>query len=180
MRTHTSHFELLPLAIQYYVGGRFLALQLQTPVAGNLLHHAIELFLKAALSDISIKRLRAKKEFGHDLTKLWAEYCIRVKEQNQLHTKTINDINKFEEIRYPSEHREELALHMAVFRQPDGKSMGQLNAYAFVLEEVDSLISYILNFPKLAQHISLVTNPLPEYSKRCLLESNRHPILSGA
>jgi hypothetical protein len=89
----------LPLAIQYYVGGRFLALQLQTPVSGNLLHHTVELFLKAALSDIPIKRLRSKKEFGHDLSKLWAHFCVRVKQQNPLHTKTINDINQFEEIR---------------------------------------------------------------------------------
>lgn len=177
MRTHTSQFEFLPLGLQYYVGGRFLALQLQTPVAGNLLHHAIELFLKAALSDLPIKKLRSRKDFGHDLLKLWAEFSQRSGGSNEQHVKAINDINKFEEIRYPSENVEELSLHLAIFRQKDGKNMGPSEAYSFVLEEVDSLVSFILSYPKISGFINNMTAHFSELSKNSLLEANKYPII---
>jgi hypothetical protein len=35
---------------QYYIAGRFAAFAWFHPVAGNLFHHAIEMYLKGALS----------------------------------------------------------------------------------------------------------------------------------
>jgi hypothetical protein len=42
--------HLFLLGSQYYIAGRFLTLAQTIPVAGNLLHHAIEMCLKGALT----------------------------------------------------------------------------------------------------------------------------------
>ena len=39
-------FVYLRIAIQYYVVGRHAALRGQMPVAGNVVHHAVEMLLK--------------------------------------------------------------------------------------------------------------------------------------
>lgn len=41
-------------AAQYYVAGRLTARAELIPIYGNLLHHAVEMFLKAALLDRSL------------------------------------------------------------------------------------------------------------------------------
>lgn len=177
MRTHITHYELLPLALQYYIGGRFLALQLQMPVSGTLLHHAVEFFLKAALTDIPIKELRSKKYFGHDLVKLWSAFCSRVPEKAPLHeqyNKAINDLNRFEEIRYPKESPQGEAVAIVIKRQPNGKNIFHNNTYAFVLEEVDSLIAYITELPQLMQQYRMLRDSLPPASRQCLVEANMY------
>ena len=46
----TEWEEFFRTAGQYYVAGRYAAFAGFIPVTGNLLHHAIELFLKGGLS----------------------------------------------------------------------------------------------------------------------------------
>jgi len=62
------------LATQYYISGRLAAKCFLVPVYGNLLHHAVEMFLKAVLvGTLSIDEMKNKK-YGHDLTALWARF----------------------------------------------------------------------------------------------------------
>jgi hypothetical protein len=56
---------------QYYVAGRFAVIAQLSPVAANLLHHAIEMLLKGELAHLDEKQ---RKDMGHDLTKLWPAY----------------------------------------------------------------------------------------------------------
>jgi hypothetical protein len=57
---------------QYYVAGRYAAFAGLNPVAGNLLHHAIENFLKGVLS--KTKTLDELKKLGHKLPDIWAVF----------------------------------------------------------------------------------------------------------
>ena len=64
--------QFAQLAVQYYVAGRYAAIAQLIPVLGNLLHHAIEMSLKAALADhMTLQQLR---NLSHDLTKVWAQF----------------------------------------------------------------------------------------------------------
>jgi hypothetical protein len=88
-------------ACDYYIAGRFAAFSGLNPVVGNLLHHAIEMYLKGALAKTkSLTEL--DKSFKHDLPKLWEAF----KEQtNDAELKrfdaTIEELHRFEDIRYP-------------------------------------------------------------------------------
>ena len=42
-------YRFCDLATQYYIAGRLAARAAQAPVYGNLLHHAVEMYLKGAL-----------------------------------------------------------------------------------------------------------------------------------
>jgi len=88
------------LATQYYVTARWATFTVAGTVAGNLFHHAIELYLKGDLSrSVSQRDLR---KYGHNLKRLWKDYT-------QKHSASalsgfdscIKDLHKFETIRYP-------------------------------------------------------------------------------
>ena len=61
----------LKLGIQYYTAARWAALAKLMPVCGNLYHHAIEMFLKARLSQNYTLEQLSHHHFSHKLDKLW-------------------------------------------------------------------------------------------------------------
>jgi len=95
-------FEFCRYGIQYYAAGRWSELMRHIPVYGNLLHHALEMFLKAALTrqHVSLKDL---KDMGHDLNRLWTEFKKRLAGNDSLaeYDGLILELDKFEDIRYP-------------------------------------------------------------------------------
>src|SRR5262245_47522946 len=92
--------EFFRMGLDYYAAGRFAAIGGLYSVAGNLLHHAVEMLLKGALSDV----LSEKQRFGfrHRLDELWKEYK-RHSGDATLNTfdSALLGLDKFEEIRYP-------------------------------------------------------------------------------
>jgi hypothetical protein len=58
--------EFFKMAGQYYVVGRFAAFAGLIPITGNLLHHAVEMFLKGGLSKNGVSLVDLKK-MGHNL-----------------------------------------------------------------------------------------------------------------
>jgi hypothetical protein len=101
--------QAIRYAIQYYVSGRFAAASGFTPVLANLLHHAVELMLKACLAyDDSVAQIRrygnSRNGYRHNLPLLWSEF----KRRNLAVTRPgfdqiIDALHKFEEIRYPEQ-----------------------------------------------------------------------------
>src|SRR5260221_7699546 len=74
--------QFLNLGIQYYTAGRSAVLAELIPVAGNLFHHAIEMLLKARLSQkLSLKEL-CKRPFGHRLSSLWDAFKAEFPAEN--------------------------------------------------------------------------------------------------
>lgn len=171
---YASPFEFAPLAVQHYVAGRMLALQLQLPVAGNVLHHAVELMIKAALAqEVLYDSLRY--EYGHKLVPLWEKFQDVYRAMPE-HRPTIEDLDRFEEIRYPREAGGTTSTHCAIFRDPHGRRTGSPGAYSLILEDVDALVSSILSERRVAFFFSNEWNLLPPFSRQCLLEGNRHPL----
>src|SRR5262249_6364770 len=94
---------LMDYGFQYYVAARYAVRARLSPVAGNQFHHAIELFLKARVSQ-SMSSTDMKKKFRHDLKALW----IAFKSEFPLYDLTrfdqaIEEVDQFETIRYPDE-----------------------------------------------------------------------------
>ena len=93
--------------LQYYVAGRFATANRFTPVCANLLHHAVELLLKACLSnDDSRETIEnygdRKRGYGHNILLLWDAF----KEKQTAPVPVEFDaivaaLHDFEEIRYP-------------------------------------------------------------------------------
>jgi hypothetical protein len=171
---HASAFEFVPLALQHYVAGRMLALQLLIPVAGNVLHHAVELTFKAALADVvPLKAL--KFDYSHNLPRIWKRFQEEYGAQVE-HDQTIDDLHRFDEIRYPGPSGGSTAHHCSIFRDVQGRRMGSPGAYSLVLEDVDALMSDVLSNRKVSFLFRNDVAQLPSFSLQCLLERNRHPI----
>jgi hypothetical protein len=93
--------EFFRYGCQYYVAGRYGVFAALMPVAANLHHHGIEMLLKGALSKtMTLKDMKDK--LGHRLEKTWVEFKTVAKDSSlSRFDKVIDELNKFEEIRYP-------------------------------------------------------------------------------
>jgi hypothetical protein len=94
--------------LQYYVAGRFATANRFTPVCANLLHHAVELLLKACLShDDSreiIEKYGDRRVYGHNILLLWAAFKKRQTALVPVEFDVIvAALHDFEDIRYPEE-----------------------------------------------------------------------------
>lgn len=141
--------SLFELATQYYASGRYAALSGILPVCGNLLHHAIEMYLKGALA--RSLDLTAMRKLGHDLTQIWerAKQSYPALDVASFDV-TINRLSPFERIRYPDAVLREGA-HMRLTRlrdewlpMPDNPTRPAPH-YDLVLEDVDELVKAIFD-----------------------------------
>jgi len=142
--------QYLPLARDYYVAGRFLFWQHQV-VSGNLLHHAIELFLKHDLvqdaSDVSEHR-------HHELNVLWEEFKVaHPGDPLAQWDRVVADLNQWEELRYggftPSTDDERRGRSRAMVFHPhhepaDVESDEEHDVYVLCLDDVDQLVAAIV------------------------------------
>ena len=139
--------------IQYYVAGRFAAASGFTPVLANLLHHAVELFLKACLAyNDPVDRIReygsAKRGYRHNLPLLWSEFKKRTPGQLAPEfDRIIDELHKFDEIRYPEQLIEGGATILTdLFTNEVQQSLGREQReplYLLKLPEVDELMGLL-------------------------------------
>jgi hypothetical protein len=96
---YVHHF--MEAACQYYTAARFSMRAQLHPVCGNLFHHAVEMALKAGLTQK--RSLVDLKEMNHKLrSKVWKAFKEDFPDPAlQRHDKTISTIDKVEELRYP-------------------------------------------------------------------------------
>jgi hypothetical protein len=94
--------NFIVMGVQYYVSGRFAALNGFDLVAGNLFHHAVELLLKAGLlRDYTEQEVANRTRFGHSLPKLWEEFKRRTFDPAlAAFDSDIADLDRWEELRY--------------------------------------------------------------------------------
>jgi hypothetical protein len=170
-----AQFQFAVLAGQYHVTGRFAALNHFLPVAGNLLHHAIEMYLKCVLArHMPLSKL---KTLGHKLPKLWKSFKD-IKSDPNLNSldNAIDELDRFEKLRYPdSVVAEGMQVSFVVFKSQLGRLPdGPQPPYHLVLEEIDFLAQL------LTENSGLVTNLfLPgssEHANYYQLFENLHPV----
>jgi hypothetical protein len=139
------------LASQYYVTGRAAVFAGAAPVAGNLLHHAIEMFLKGDLAQH--KSTEELKEYGHHLKKLWKAYKAKNPAVSlAAYNSVIKDLEKFEQIRYPDAFNSKGMFFNIPIVRPSGPPIQNWRAggktpptYSVVLAEVDALVKAIFH-----------------------------------
>jgi hypothetical protein len=138
------------LAMDYYVAGRMAAMAHLMPIYGNLLHHAVEFFLKAALvGTITVEQMK-KPPYSHDLSELWTAFKLQHNDDftlNRFDT-AVGGLHDFETLRYPDEI---VKRGMLVTIQWARSNLGTFTGvgpmpprYEFVIEEVDCLVIEIL------------------------------------
>lgn len=129
------------LGLDYYIAGRFATFAGLFPMAGNLLHHAMEMFLKGAL--VRVVGLEPLRDAGHDLDRLWGMFkthmpCAEAASFDQ----PIAEMHRFEHLRYPDTAiREGMEATLAIFRSDRIETSGtvKMPRYSLVLEDFDAL-----------------------------------------
>lgn len=135
------------LATQYYVAARFAAQVGLLPVHGNLFHHAVEMYLKAALG--GTLPLGQMKKYSHDLTALWDQFKTKHADPFlRRFDPTIQALQNFESIRYPDKivHKGMLA---SIAWQPHHAVPGTGSAkvppkYEVIIADIDDLVIELL------------------------------------
>jgi hypothetical protein len=138
---------------QYYIAGRFAAFAALNPVAGNLMHHAIEHFLKGGLA--KTKSLEDLKRLGHKLPKIWNEFKAQTNDPTLAQFDgVVSTLNDFENIRYPDDAvrvmqsrfdvtKAGAAAVAAMMTTGSIPSSSSLSEYKLVVEEIDELVAAI-------------------------------------
>ena len=170
-----AHHEFFRLGTHYYIAGRFAALSGLLPVAGNLMHHAIEMFLKGALVRL-VGLGELKKGIRHDLPKLWTRFKKQIPSAEATSFDVpIADLHRFERIRYPDNMiREDSQISFSVSRGQRVESSGtpRLSYYTLVLEDVDALVKFL--FHKASVNPQFYLQRLSESVKDFISRENVH------
>ncbi len=138
------------LGTQYYLAARSATFAGCFPVAGNLFHHAVELYLKGDLAtDLSRARLKA---YGHNLRRLWTAYKTKHRTVDlSRHDLHISQLHKFEKIRYPDAITDKgMFGTIAIARPATAPSMWSADgavppSYHLVVNDVDEIVRTIFN-----------------------------------
>lgn len=140
--------HLFAIGMQYYIVGRAAARGHQVPVAGNLLHHAVEMLLKGELSrTLSLEEI--KKQYNHFLVRAWNAFKTKHPDKDLSgFDQLIADLDRFEKIRYPDEWLKHGAVMFidwdrskSSFQQRAGRKLPE---YCIYMNEVDALVARVL------------------------------------
>jgi hypothetical protein len=134
------------LALQYYIAGRSACFAYSMPVAGNLLHHAVEMALKHLLAEKGFTESELHYEFRHDLRKLWRATKNSLADPNlTTYDPVIRKIAKMYDVRYP---RRSYSFQMSLRKEPTRPVTGPvaegLHHYHLSLEDADELMTALL------------------------------------
>jgi hypothetical protein len=139
--------EYFMTGCQYYIAGRYAAFAWLNPVVGNLLHHAIEMYLKGTLS--IMKTTAELKKLGHHLPSLWREFKAQIGDASlDRFDGPISTLHDFEEIRYPEPVLEKGMLStIEIIKEKSGETGGgqstKMPQYKLCVQEIDELVAAI-------------------------------------
>ena len=166
--------SFLKLAVQYYIAARSAALAGLMPVSGNLYHHAIEMFLKAQLSQAKSLEV-LKNRLGHDLSALWQSFkgdflTISFEQFND----TIASLCPFENIRYPENMIKEGAQMAIIWNKSPFLTGSLLESrvprYEICVNDIDLLVARI--FEVCSKNPLFFMATLNEYGRNAILHKN--------
>jgi hypothetical protein len=164
--------EYFHLATQYYTAARYSARAALTPVCGNLFHHAIELYMKGALSEhMSTKKLKGLR---HKLRNTWARFKVEFPDASlERFDAPIRALDEFESIRYPEKLVGEGAVCVFTFERFDAARMasyspGSAPSYVLMITELDALVGLIFEKAQLNRAAFFFNN---QHARRYLEEA---------
>ena len=160
-------------ATQYYVVGRYAVFSGLTPVAGNLLHHAVEMALKGHLaSSLSVSDL---KDYKHSLSRLWRIFRKSLPTADlKKYDTMVARLDQFETIRYP----EHIAKHGMLVQHDAAKVRHRSKAklprpvprYDLRLQDVDALFDAIFEYSSVNPKFFI--SGLNSIARKFLVEDN--------
>jgi hypothetical protein len=143
--------QAIRYGLDYYVSGRFATAHHFNPVSANILHHGVEMMLKACLARNDtleeIRKYGAKGSYGHDIEELWRAFRNRqdtppADEFDAI----IRGLHAFEDIRYPERLvRDGATISIGIF-ETDGPGIRRLDGrplrptYELQLPRIDRLM----------------------------------------
>jgi hypothetical protein len=136
-------------ASQYYVAGRFGVFAGLNPVAANLMHHAVEMYLKGALLKQKTKTLDEVEKLRHRLPKCREAFKGQVNDPAlDKFDAVISEIHKYEDVRYPDKNSKGMQSMFDIVRwtpppSPPG-TPPTVPTYRLCLPDVDELIATII------------------------------------
>jgi hypothetical protein len=173
MKNAYAKEEFFNLGLEYYIAGRYAVFSGLVSIAGNLLHHATELFLKGCLSNnLDISQL---KKLSHSLANLWT--CCKANNLSpelSEFDKTVNDLDQFEDLRYPPEFRKGKVI--CISSDEIAKSIAQpqkgtkIPIYSLSCSDIDKLVKVLFTMASINPAFFL--GRLREDAKRYLFLDN--------
>jgi hypothetical protein len=140
--------ELFRNAFDYYIAGRYAVYAKLANRAGNLLHHAVEMSLKGALSKGGLN-LSELENFRHDLKKLWKTFKKQTKHPALKRLdEAVTRLNRLEKLRYPNfmlTHGMQLHICIKKSHLAIASGKNQPPKFELCLEEVDEIFAAVFN-----------------------------------
>lgn len=168
--------RFLDLGFQYYTAGRLAFLTQLTPITGNLFHHAIEMQIKARLSQTHTLEELSRKPFGHRLFSLWDAFKAEFSDEElDEFDSVISLLDEFEELRYPDSILKNGASVMLQITAPVTAHLSNLGSvavpeYTLVLNDIDRLFARILQVS--SRNPLFFISPLNEFGCSALSQDN--------
>jgi hypothetical protein len=148
----TGYWEqAIRYGLDYYVSGRFATANYFNPVSANILHHAVEMILKACLARADtieqIRKYGARGNYVHDIESLWRAFKARQTTPPAAEFDAIIEgLHAFEDTRHPERLvREGATISIGVFetdgpaiRRLDGRPIGR--SYELQLPKIEPLM----------------------------------------
>jgi hypothetical protein len=145
-------YHAVRTALEYFNVGRY-AVHGRLLIAANLLHHAVELLLKAnhARGDglEKIRKYGRRDVYGHSLAAAWQEFKRRIGDPTlDPFDRMVAELDKWEDIRYPEKLLESgVIASIALVDQPaalvDGV-VGAIPVYTLAMPEIDRLVKLLV------------------------------------
>ena len=167
------HF--LSQGVQYYISGRSAALAGQIPVCGNLFHHAIEMLLKARLTQ-RVPLVKLQNKFRHRLPRIWRAFKQEFPSANLAQfDAVIVQLDRFERIRYPDKIMEEgasvlLEWERSHYSAISGPGLKMPPAYRIVVNDIDRFVVEI--FKVCSWNPLFFTDGLNQYARDATRREN--------
>jgi hypothetical protein len=173
--------EFFNTAGQYYVAARYAAFAGFIPVTGNLLHHAVEMYLKGGLSKQGVS-LDDLKKLRHNLPNIWTKFKATF--DDPALTKfddAIGSLQRFEDIRYPDLIVEKgMQAVINITKQPPLSSLsGPEPAYELCVNDIDELAGQVFTTASAHPAAFLTLRFHKEEAKTYLREQNPVSILTS-
>jgi len=168
--------RFLDLGFQYYTAGRLAFLTQLTPITGSLFHHAIEMQIKARLSQTHTLEELSRKPFGHRLFSLWDAFKAEFSDEElDEFDSVISLLDEFEELRYPDSILKNGASVMLQITAPVTAHLSNLGSiavpeYTLVLNDIDRLFARILQVS--SRNPLFFISPLNEFGCSALSQDN--------
>jgi hypothetical protein len=175
-RSDAAEMKFMSLGVQYYTAARSAVLAGLVPVCGNLYHHAVEMLLKACLSQTRSLEELSKRPFGHSLCPLWNAFKAEFPAANLNHfDDTIATLDRFERIRYPDETIEEGAAFIiqwdpAPVSSTYAPGITPTPRYQIVVTDIDRLVARI--FQVGSKNPLFFTRRMNEYAREAIRRNN--------